>query len=140
MTTDLILTDWIPCTPPPVRVGVYEVDDEDGFKGPWFAYWDGEKFGYRDFSVQGAFDNRDKYTACAPRAKWRGVRRWVLTKRGTVSSQPYYLTNVPNRGRRAGVPNWHFDLARAMGFDSEEDAQTFGLMNSLGAGWKAVLP
>jgi hypothetical protein len=68
------LTPWFPAHVVPVRIGVYEVDDEDGIDGPWYAYWDGRKFGFRCWKgPQEAFNYRYDKTYLSEFSKWRGL-------------------------------------------------------------------
>jgi hypothetical protein len=43
-----VLTDWISCDTPPVRVGVYERNDRNGLEkfGTVFQYWNGVCWGF----------------------------------------------------------------------------------------------
>lgn len=140
MSAALQVTDWIPCTTPPVREGVYEVMQHNE-SGPFYAYWDGARFSYRSTSSPDmAFEKRNSGSLYGVPERWRGVRRWVLV-REDHRGKPVYLERIQARGRRAGVPHWHFDMAMAMGFDSEDDAHIYGLTHCLiSNGAKAVLP
>lgn len=144
----LVLTNWIPCTTPPVREGVYEVDDEDGIDGPWWAYWDGSRFGYREYaSPQKAFNNRNLVTACAPRAKWRGVRRWVLTVRDFLNGERTYVAHVSMRGvlyltdkLHAPYCSGRWQYGEALSFATEVEAKAYAIKNARHLkDWKAVL-
>lgn len=76
------LTPWFPEDITPIREGVYEVD-EIGGSAPAYAYWDGERFGYRCWSypqagdsycpIDSAFRCRNLPTSLAPRISWRGL-------------------------------------------------------------------
>ena len=68
------LTGWFAKGVKPARIGVYEVDDDDGLPG-YFAWWSGKRFAYRSESAQLAFLEKDFRTSCAPLVKWRGLAR-----------------------------------------------------------------
>jgi hypothetical protein len=65
-----VLTDWISCETPPVRVGVYERDHQDGDKRTWFQKWDGEHWCMTSTFAGGAeeYSGRSSYQG----GKWRG--------------------------------------------------------------------
>lgn len=68
------LTPWFPAHMPPEHKGVYEVEDSDEIEGPWYAYWDGKRFGYRYWkSPKSAEIHMDDKTCCPALAKWRGL-------------------------------------------------------------------
>lgn len=69
------LTPWFPAEVKPVHQGTYEVDDDDGIPGSWYAYWDGWKFGYRHYDPEIAFRLRDRHTDCNHMTKWRGLAK-----------------------------------------------------------------
>jgi hypothetical protein len=72
MTT---VTQWFNKDQKPSRVGVYEVDDADcrGESVKWFAYWNGDKFGYRTFDAPDALILRKEPTALPRLTQWRGL-------------------------------------------------------------------
>lgn len=65
------LTPWFPDDVKPARRGVYRVDPFSG--DSWYAYFDGEKFGWHGLSPEGAYDMRKEKTGCAPDQRWRGL-------------------------------------------------------------------
>lgn len=68
------LSIWFPHYVLPAHIGVYEVDDCDGLDGPWYAYWDGKKFGYRSWiGPDAAYSMRNDPTSCRETAQWRGL-------------------------------------------------------------------
>jgi len=68
------LSAWFPKHIVPVRVGVYQVkESKDYGRKPWYAYWDGKKFGYRALSVDDAFELRWQMTMLPAQCKWRGL-------------------------------------------------------------------
>ena len=77
------LTPWFPASVVPVRVGVYEVRDQHIDTSHCFAYWDGDRFGFRVWnSPKNAAHPivRKLSTSLPMRTEWRGVRR---TRSGT---------------------------------------------------------
>lgn len=76
------LTDWFDPDTPPEREGVYETDESDK-DGRCFAYWDGEKFGYRcwehivkggaEAAIQRAHEQSDVSTGFPGLTRWRGL-------------------------------------------------------------------
>lgn len=75
MSEELKLTTWFPATVMPARVGVYEVEPPSGY-GRWYAYWDGERFGYRVTSgPDEAEDCRSWPTRLPTLASWRGLAK-----------------------------------------------------------------
>lgn len=76
------LTDWFDPDTPPEREGVYETDESDK-GGQCFAYWDGEKFGFRCWShlvkggakaaIKRAHENADLETVFPNLTRWRGL-------------------------------------------------------------------
>jgi hypothetical protein len=73
-----VLTSWFPPDVPPVRVGVYEVNDAECLfpEDKWYAYWDGNKFGWRDCTgPDAAFSARGNGTFLPERTVWRGLAR-----------------------------------------------------------------
>ena len=69
------LTDFYPARILPYREGVYEVFPELPSNAHWYAYWDGDKFCFRDRTIVGAFENRNRYTGAYRYAIWRGVKK-----------------------------------------------------------------
>ena len=70
------LTDWFPGDVKPVRVGVYEVQDEGGVGK--FSEWNGEHWGLRTNILRFASDwSNPVYRGFKPtanqRLKWRGL-------------------------------------------------------------------
>lgn len=122
MSSDLLLTEWFGPDAPPVRVGVYEVDDEDGIDGRWFSYWDGRKFGFRAEDPAEAADCRHVHTDCARLVRWRGVRRWVVTSKSNFDPERVvYLVEHPSE-----VPCWRYELDDSVAsFDSKEAATAY---------------
>jgi hypothetical protein len=69
-----VLTDWIPCETPPVRVGVYERNDMRGLEkyGTVYQYWDGCSWGpYCEYSERAA-ELRHAYASVHQSGVWRG--------------------------------------------------------------------
>jgi hypothetical protein len=129
------VTDWIPCTTPPVRDGAYEVQSAPGGRfGKDLAIYEDGRWRWPDgLDSHGLNNYPDQFV-------WRGRRMWVLARETTHSKSGItYLQRIPKWGKRAGVPHWHFDLAEAMGFDSELDADIFRLVSCLSPA-KAVKP
>lgn len=73
------LTEWFPADVKPVRVGVYEVNDNNAYEFPMYAYWDGVRFGYRtvdsfgEGAVERAFRFRNAKTTLPALVPWRGL-------------------------------------------------------------------
>lgn len=77
------LTDWFPADVKPVRKGVYQVRDSGGYAislTVGFAYWDGNKFGFRAFmprtdtgNIERAYDLRTLPTSWPALVPWRGL-------------------------------------------------------------------
>jgi hypothetical protein len=75
------LTPWFPADVKPVRNGVYEVESRVHRA---FAYWNGERFGWRCWELPGlgaeeaaidAFHMRRAETCLEPRVSWRGLAK-----------------------------------------------------------------
>lgn len=78
------LTPWFPANVKPARKGVYEVRDNVFTRYRAFAYWNGERFGWRCWDgaphdAQGAVNDAfvcSNYETClAPRVAWRGLAK-----------------------------------------------------------------
>lgn len=67
------LTEWFGPEVKPTIIGVYQVDDEDGMNGDWFAFWDGHSFRHRNETAKEAYEYRSFRTCCEPLVKWRGL-------------------------------------------------------------------
>jgi hypothetical protein len=73
--THVQMTEWFPADTKPVRVGVYLVDwpSQVGSKLKWYSFFDGEKWGWMDFSVnkaiQGYSQDKVRHTGLC----WRGL-------------------------------------------------------------------
>lgn len=68
------LSPWFPVRIKPVRAGVYNVSCWSRKQtGNWYAYWDGERFGWFHNEPQGAFNMRESWGAVAK--SWRGLTR-----------------------------------------------------------------
>lgn len=123
----LQLTDWIPCTTPPVREGEYEVESVVYGQKPWRAtYRDGKWCTAEDGHFNPAGTLMGDTMQYPDRYRWRGVRRWVLVRPSSLDkSKLAYLQKIPTRGRRVGIPHFHYDLEQAMGFDTKAQAEAF---------------
>lgn len=147
-----LLTDWIPCTTPPVRVGEYEVqlagnDVSSGRRALW---------------KNGVWTWVHSSSACGGpndvilRAKWmwRGVRRWVLTVPALAPQEPCdqvkqdraYVAHVSKRGvlyltdRLAEPTSSSYKYLAALSFTTEADAVAYATKHARHLrGWKAVL-
>lgn len=69
------LSPWFEQGFRPVRVGVYEVKDINGY---WvgttrYAYWNGRRFGWRSQEIKQAFENKGESTILPAFVTWRGV-------------------------------------------------------------------
>lgn len=134
------LTDWIPCTTPPVRDGVYEVQH------PTKQHSDHTPFRceFRDGMWFGVDYHPGKYLdAMVGIYQWRGVRRWVLTVPCFLFSDHPYVTHVSRRGvvymTDKLAPG--FTKAGPLGFDTEAEAAAYARRHErVLSGWKAVLP
>lgn len=114
-----LLTDWIPCTTPPVREGVYQRDIPS--HGAQFAHWDGKKWGLWGRNVEEAMEWSTHHSHFEVR--WRGVRRWVLVKRRRPDLPDGGLINTYVAGTSGGGSVlWTDDLANAEGFDTQAQA------------------
>jgi hypothetical protein len=141
---NVILTDWIPCTTPPVRDGEYDYiysasDLPNVFKttcraefkhGQWYSLSGG---GYR---LPGLNHDPENFS-------WRGVRRWVLaleaqpdpaTQGGRLSDA--YLMSKSARG----VGQFHYMLAKAISFGTEAEARYFARNLRCKDGVTVVMP
>jgi hypothetical protein len=66
-----VLTDWISCDTPPVRVGVYGRDHGDCDPRACFQYWDGSSWGLVEYSPQEAYESANEESRYQ-HGKWRG--------------------------------------------------------------------
>ncbi len=134
MTTDLMLTDWFPCTTPPVREGVYEVDLENcnGSNPILCEFADGE------------WPDRPGINKYPREWKWRGVRRWVLQIPALFGPGPDYLIGVSRRGVIRSMARLHDKWCpnQPITFDTKEAAVAYAMSKRelRVIGWKAVLP
>jgi hypothetical protein len=119
MSAALPLTDWIPCTTPPVREGVYEVRWAIGQKSKeWRATFDSGTGAWRH---EGKIISLMDHTMSNPEGyEWRGVRRWVL-KVEPCGCDKYdvYLSRMSTRG----VCHWDYRIENAIGFETAEAAE-----------------
>lgn len=68
------LTGWFDPDVKPAIPGVYEVKSRYGSPGPWYSYFDGKKFCYRDKGgPQAAAKNSWLETVAPESATWRGL-------------------------------------------------------------------
>lgn len=135
MSHELQLTDWMPCTTPPVREGEFEVvytaDDietdvgRDKFRAEFIR---GAWFDVRGHRLPGLCHDPENFS-------WRGVRRWVLVYWFT-DAPPSYMTKLTEDG--CGQ-YYSADLSNAMGFDDAGDALFFAFVHNVRF-VKAVLP
>jgi len=72
------LTDFYPARILPYWYGVYEVFPELPSNSPWYAYWDGKKFCYRDKTVDEAFETTMQMIEQQLTAKGAGVGAFIL--------------------------------------------------------------
>lgn len=81
-TPSLPVTPWFPEDITPVRRGVYQVKETDA--EDCYAYWDGERFGYRCWewascsqteAAAHAYKCRELPTSLSARISWRGLAR-----------------------------------------------------------------
>jgi hypothetical protein len=102
-----VLTGPIPCTTPPVRDGRYEFtmfpDDDDC----WLSveYVAGKWVDHPGIDI-----NPDEFY-------WRGVRRWVLVTKSSISGNDMYLEKI-----NGCAIYWSAELAEAHGFATEAEA------------------
>lgn len=112
-----LVTDWIPCTTPPVRDGVYEAEITSHAGGPLKPF-------RMEFKNGTWTDNgMNRY----PEAwKWRGVRRWVL--RGPDDNILSRIAGAPVHiylhAARPRSKQWG-GLTQARPFKTEAAAQRF---------------
>ena len=73
--SEMKLTAWFPENICPVKEGVYEVDDDFLFPSDtWYAYWNGERFGYRTCQgIDEAYRTKNFPTELPNLARWRGL-------------------------------------------------------------------
>lgn len=113
-----ILTDWISCVTPPVRVGFYERDwgCPDMTQLQNMDYWDGSRWFYGD--GKGGYGTIEPIS---PYLRWRGIRKWVLQSPATVGGGVLYL--LPETTFNHDY--WHEDITRAIGFETRAAALKF---------------
>lgn len=77
-----MVTQWLSRKTPPVHIGVYQVNEKDGWRP--YAYWDGQKFGFRvgpDFyfhdrdPIKEAYRLRKSLTLLPAFVAWRGIAK-----------------------------------------------------------------
>jgi hypothetical protein len=112
------LTDWIPCTTPPVREGESDLTANINidvlypvrikYSGDTWLRMDGSPF-FRD-SVDELAD-----------WSWRGARRWVLVQR----NEPILGCDAYIEHRTPTNTKWTNELAGAKGFDTEAQALAY---------------
>ena len=135
-----LVTDWIPCTTPPVRDGVYELRLTQ--LAPEAGEIRGElkrgKFYFDDAKSPCPMDG---VNTCPGDWQWRGTRRWVLVRKAdpllTALNQgepvDAYLADArPRSAKFSG-------LAGARPFRDQADAERFAARYSR-LGLTAVLP
>lgn len=121
-----LVTDWIPCTTPPVRDGDYDFRLRAGqmlangeakrgeFRGgKWFSIDDGDELYAINYKHAHAYE-------------WRGVRRWVLqgpadNLLSLIARQPVTIYLHAARPRSSNFGG----LAKARPFKTEAAAQRF---------------
>jgi hypothetical protein len=143
-----LLTDWIPCTTPPVREGEYEVEHIGGPTGPkeWRAMYLCGMHGHGRWVrsddgvvIDALMEHPDKF-------RWRGVRRWVLTVRDFLNGERTYVANVSTRGvlyltDKLHAPWGSRPYSAAISFATEAKAVAYATKHARRlSGWKAVLP
>lgn len=64
---------WFSPDVKPVMPGVYEVKSPYGSPGPWYSYFDGEKFGWRSRIKEEASENKKYGTDLPKTATWRDL-------------------------------------------------------------------
>lgn len=75
-------TDWYEHDVKPVRVGIYEIDDELDFdeNSRCFAFFDGQYFGFAVWSDDGIIDveelHSDFYKDSNKEDTWTNLNRW----------------------------------------------------------------
>ncbi len=130
-----LLTDWIPCTTPPVRDGEYDLtmfpNDEGG----------DIKISYRNGKWSG-----DGVNISPGEFHWRGVRRWVLTVRDFLNGERTYVAHVSQRGVLYLTDNLvepyssSYKYKAALNFETEADAVAYATKHKRRLnGYKAVL-
>lgn len=67
------LTEWFEPDVKPTLLGVYEVKSPYGSAGPWYSYFDGREFGYRERSAEMAAKRAKDRTSLPGSATWRGL-------------------------------------------------------------------
>jgi hypothetical protein len=142
----VLLTDWIPCTTPPVREGVYDFQYIGGLGfGPYPVrgmFKDGKWLGYDDRHTKHGetLDRLQGLNESPAEYQWRGGRRWVLqgpvaNMLSLIARETVYIYLEDARPRSA---KWN-SLAKARPFLTEAAAQRFATRYPR-LGLTAVLP
>jgi hypothetical protein len=134
----LPLTDWIPCTTPPVRDGEYELTMFPN---------DSETSAIRETYQAGAWFGCPGVNEEPGDFYWRGVRRWVLTVPSLccAGGERDYVAGVSRRGVvYTNADLYHPRMSAAhtpMDFATEAAAVAYATKHARHLnGWKAVLP
>lgn len=117
-----LLTDWMSCTTPPVRVGRYETERVDRPGESYLVFYHGPGLWFAD--ERGVIPH---HAAVNPGMhRWRGVRRWVLKGPDANILSLIAGTTVPIylEAARPRSAKWN-KLAKARPFRTEDEAQRF---------------
>lgn len=125
MTQELLLTDWISCTTPPVREGEYDLTYVGKRSIMAMATC-------REVYSNGAWNDSPGINGWEHCWVWRGMRRWVLV-RDTKRKVKFYHSDIVNGVKLLGF------LQAAMSFDTAGDAVLYAVENNL-KNFAAVLP
>lgn len=124
-----LVTDWIPCTALPVRVGRYQIRHPG--HGIGMADWDGSRW---------TDGNDEHFRADGSGYHWRGLRRWVLVRKADPLLSALFLEPTDAYLEDARPRSAKFTVhAKARPFKDERAAQRFADRYS-DLGLTAVLP
>lgn len=119
-----LVTDWIPCTTPPVRDGVYECRSIDFAVQPTRLDYSNKSWRVLDgFLAGAAISGPNSYP---DKFQWRGVRRWVLqgpadNLLSLIAREPIVVYLETSRPR---LTKWN-SLDKARPFKTQAAAQRF---------------
>lgn len=107
--TDMLITDWIPCTMPPLRDGEYDVMDKYGHH--WRANFTDGKWTHVRLKcpMEATTHKPEEY-------QWRGRRMWVLRSKAILGHGVLYLSNAPQS------EIWICKIELARGFETYDEA------------------
>jgi len=145
------LTDWIPCTTPPVRDGEYELRMADTHGTEARAAWENGQWVWK---YSGDVAQSPNNSERRHRWVWRGVRRWVLTVSALAPQEPCdyveqdraYVAHVSKRGvlyltdKLIHPYSSTYKYSAALSFATETDAVAYATSHARHLrGWKVVL-